>query len=604
MKSLSNYKVEWRNQEKAPYALLFLMMLVYFLFFSMLSIDKHNRFGTSGFDLGIQDQGIWLLSQGKTAFSTVRGLHIFGDHVTFIHVLIAPLYWVWDDVRALLAFQSAVLAFGAVPIYLIARDKFKNMWTPLIFSLSYLLFPALHFLNLWQFHPDSLAVTFLLFAFYYATKKMYIPYFLFVGLTLLCKEEISLTVFALGIYVGITENKKIGIITSLTSAIWLLLVFKVFLPFFNDFGYFRHLYGYSVFGQLGSSPAQIIKTIIFQPGAVISILFTDTNLNYFLDLFAPVGFLSLLNPLTLAIALPPLLSNSLSGYYYTHFIRYHYTAAIIPFIFISAIYGISRLKNKALLNSALVVLLLSSFLGNIYIGPFDSSIRNYKHMIRTMQGFGRVSYEYENNTNLAMKLIPEEASVSATPFFVPHLTHRKIVYEFPNPFEISYWGINGENPPSKDVDYILANLQPLSDLEKIVIDSLLELNLYKKIFERGNIILMKKNFDGSMDDKYNLIIKRNDALIKDIALDEKDYTICDIIESLEIKEECFKEVGIATNDYNLCAVKIKSQIIRDECFRDISIATGDLNLCLTRVKSEDLKAECNEGIRRLTSAEH
>jgi uncharacterized membrane protein len=120
MKSLSNYKVDWKDQEKAPYVLLFLMMLVYFLFFSMLSINKHNRFGTSGFDLGIHDQANWLLSQGETAFITVRGLHIFADHASYIHILSSRIFWLWDDVRALLILQTFAFAISAVPLYFLA----------------------------------------------------------------------------------------------------------------------------------------------------------------------------------------------------------------------------------------------------------------------------------------------------------------------------------------------------------------------------------------------------------------------------------------------------------------------------------------------------
>jgi len=61
------------------YSVLLAMMLIYALVFTYLSIREQNNFGTFAFDLGIYDQGIWLLSHGKNAFVTVRGLHLFGD---------------------------------------------------------------------------------------------------------------------------------------------------------------------------------------------------------------------------------------------------------------------------------------------------------------------------------------------------------------------------------------------------------------------------------------------------------------------------------------------------------------------------------------------
>ena len=42
-------------------------------------------------------------------------------------------------------------------------------------------------------------------------------------------------------------------------------------------------------------------------------------------------------------------------------------------------------------------------------------------------------------------MIPDNASVSATYNFVPHLTHRENVYEFPVPWENVNWGVEGED---------------------------------------------------------------------------------------------------------------------------------------------------------------
>jgi hypothetical protein len=52
--------------------------------------------------LGIFDQGVWLLSPLKDPFVTIRGLPLFGDHASYILVLVAPLYWLWPDPRLLL----------------------------------------------------------------------------------------------------------------------------------------------------------------------------------------------------------------------------------------------------------------------------------------------------------------------------------------------------------------------------------------------------------------------------------------------------------------------------------------------------------------------
>jgi hypothetical protein len=53
---------------------------------------------------------------------------------------------------------------------------------------------------------------------------------------------------------------------------------------------------------------------------------------------------------------------------------------------------------------------------------------------------------------------------------VPHLTHRTHIYEFPNPWVMSYWGVRGSKPPDPaTVDFLVVDrtlnprYQPLFD---------------------------------------------------------------------------------------------------------------------------------------------
>ena len=55
-----------------------------------------------------------------------------------------------------------------------------------------------------------------------------------------------------------------------------------------------------------------------------------------------------------------------------------------------------------------------------------------------------------------MELIPADANITVTYHIVPHLSHRKLIYEFPNPFRTANWGIgdkNGGDPA--DIDYLV-----------------------------------------------------------------------------------------------------------------------------------------------------
>jgi len=71
------------------------MVVLYAIYFAQRTVGIHNGLGTSAFDFGLYDQGIWLLSRGHAPFVTLMGRNLFGDHSSFILVLLVPLYWIF-----------------------------------------------------------------------------------------------------------------------------------------------------------------------------------------------------------------------------------------------------------------------------------------------------------------------------------------------------------------------------------------------------------------------------------------------------------------------------------------------------------------------------
>lgn len=470
-----------------PIVILSVFIILYVLFFSILSIDRHNRFQSLAFDLGIFDQAIWQFSTFSTPFNTVRGLHILGDHFTIINALISPIYWFIDDVRALLVLQTIVLAAAAIPLFLIAKHYFKNKWIPLIFCFSYLLFPALHYVNLEDYHTESFAPLLILFAFYFIIKGKRWPYIIAFLLTLTIKEEIALTMFLTGFYIYFKHDKKLGIFTSLFSLLWFILVIKVFIPYFLAGNYIFTDRGV---GNFGSSPVDIILGML-NPKILFPVLFNQTNATYMWELFSPIGFLALLNPPTLIIS-ASLLSSLIVAWPYAHGIHYHYVTPIIPLIFISLIIGIARFKKwRRVTYSLLSILIVSSFVANYNIAPYDTTIKNYEHIMGKFKNFGILS-ENEAQIYDLITLIPKGASVSATHDMVPHLTHRTKIYNFPNPFKAHYWGNLKEEPPLEYVDYLLLSKGGIKDNNEIL-QPLIENGTYQFVGESANIELFERH---------------------------------------------------------------------------------------------------------------
>jgi uncharacterized membrane protein len=207
------------STSRVAWILLWVLIAAYIAFFGLLTVQKHNAFQTTAFDLGNVDQAVWNTRHGRPFHMTnIEGLtNRLGTHVEPILLPISLLYMVWSDPRLLLLLQSLVVALGAWPVYLIARHALRNTHPgstgvqygmPLLFALAYLFFPALQSANVFDFHAVTLAPTFFLFAFYFLETERWGWYAFFCVLTMSCKEDMPLLVIMLGLYALLVRRRK------------------------------------------------------------------------------------------------------------------------------------------------------------------------------------------------------------------------------------------------------------------------------------------------------------------------------------------------------------------------------------------------------------
>ena len=153
------------------------------------------------------------------------------DHFSAILYLLAPLYWLWDNPKILLIAQTISLAIGALPVYLIAKQRLGSSIIALLFGFAYLLYPSLLWTNTFDFHPEVLITSVLISIFYFLYNKNLFWYFLFLVFTSLSKETAGFTIAMIGIY-ALFLNKRIGIATIGLGIISVCIAFSTF-HYFN-----------------------------------------------------------------------------------------------------------------------------------------------------------------------------------------------------------------------------------------------------------------------------------------------------------------------------------------------------------------------------------
>jgi len=156
---------------------------------SYQSICRH-----SAFDLGWYDQTFYTLVHKGWPYVTVyTTISHFSNHSEIIFYLLAPFYALFQDPVTLLVLQSLFLASGAVPLYLLAKKRLNNNPFAVIIALVFLLFPALHGLNTYDFHGLVFFIPFLFFLFFFLETKRMKLFWLFFILALITREDTAFT---------------------------------------------------------------------------------------------------------------------------------------------------------------------------------------------------------------------------------------------------------------------------------------------------------------------------------------------------------------------------------------------------------------------------
>lgn len=426
--------------ERRRRLLLLALSLTYILVFGKLAFDQHAAMRTHQADLGQIDQAIWNSSRGRLLEFTKdeRQSIRLTDHVEPIFVLISPLFWLWDDVRALLLLQTVFVAAGAWPLYALTRRK-SSPNLALALAAAWFLAPPLQSALLTDFHAIPLAVPFILWAFWAVEARRWGQFAVAALLLTAVKEEAALLAAGLGLWALWVAGRRrlraedggraekgwvVGPILALVALAWFLLATFVIVPAYaaGVYGVDASIY-FHRYGALGDSLTDILKSLILRPGLIADILLEPARLRYLLSLLAAFGFLGLAGLDAIVLCLPLLLANLLSAYPAQYYGEFHYTAPLLPYFAVAAAYGSGRLLKLRLPNRLLILWLLAWAVG-----------------LYGLAGRGPLGGRYDPATitahhrllNRFTQQIPAHAAVSATAAVHPHISHRRFAYPFPN----------------------------------------------------------------------------------------------------------------------------------------------------------------------------
>jgi uncharacterized membrane protein len=420
---------------RSDYFVLFLIASIYVIIISTLALSRHYAFGTNTWDLGIYSQSLYsTLNHGKILYYTAELMgnpsgSLFGIHFSPFLFLLLPIYALYQNPVTLLILRPIAISIGLIPLYWIIRDQqLNNRWLTFFLAIIYLVYPPIT-TPLSNFDVEVFLPALFLFAIHYFRKGKLLHSYIFVALALMVNEFVPLIVMAMAVYVFLSRRKDIinGLrtrkltkntifsITLLLSGILFFYLASAVITTFNP----NALSTKWEWGELGTSPGEIVTNVLTNPAKTINVFFKDgqSKFVYITSLFGPLAFLSFLDPLTLIMTLPWLMASLLSINPLYYAIGTQYPAFVSPFLFVAAINGIKKLVNI----SSRGVLRKIGFL--MFISLLVSTL-----LLPTNDYFSVT--KAEETTRMVLNEIPSTASASVMPEVHPHLCNRLEVYPY------------------------------------------------------------------------------------------------------------------------------------------------------------------------------
>ncbi len=390
---------------KYGFRLLLLWVAVLFILYSLLSVVKHERFESGGFDLGIYDQAVWQYSRFQYPYNTIKDRLILGDHMTLTLPLLAPLFWVWNDVKILLLFQSFWISISAIPVFLLIKQRGYTAFTALCLSVLYSLFYGLQFLIFFDFHPVAIGVGILAWIVYFLEAQNKKLLYGAITLLLFTQENMGIALACIGlIYLFQKKFRKAaigfivgGIIASVISALSILLISPI---------------GFEYTPKPSLQPLGLVNEYFNAADKQTVWLYSYTWFS-FLPLLSPGSVLAVLLDLSQYF-----LSGEKLARMWSPFMHHRATLGIL--LLLGTLDTVRLFQKKKIKPEIVSVVLIMAAL--FFQFNFHFALNKL-----TKKDYWRREVWMDNNKQL-FTFIPDAASVAAAQNLVPHLSHRNHIY--------------------------------------------------------------------------------------------------------------------------------------------------------------------------------
>ena len=523
----------WRKQELAK---IILFAIAFLLITLGLTLHRHFSFYSS-YDQGIFNQVFWngirgnffqssLSSQLST--NVVHGgevsdvsYHRLGQHFTPALLLWLPIYYLFPYPATLTVLQAIFITAAGLVLYALARIYLEPA-IALLIALSFYGANAVLGPSLANFHDISQIPLFVFGVLWAMEKRCWWLFWVLAVCTLAVREDSGITLFGVGVYLILSRRyPKIGLIVCSLSFGYILALTNLIMPLFSEDVAKRFML--ERFGQYAegdsASTLEIIWGMVSNPWRLLVELFTPfwDTIKYLLGQWLPLAFVPVVAPGAWAIAGFPLLKLLLGQGESVLVISLRYALSITPGLFYGSILWwagqgfanfnrpLAQCKPRKLRNGFRRFWMFCICL-SLFFTVTSNPSRTLSFIIPdSIQPWVYVSapeqWQRVPQIRSLLAKIPQDASVSATTYLIPHVSGRREVIRLPALELTNDTGV-------VSVEYIIADLwqlnryRPAFKLDRLRLESMTSLiedvtnkNQYGIVGFNNGVILLQKGIE-------------------------------------------------------------------------------------------------------------
>lgn len=422
-------------------------------------VYNHYNFRTFAYYYGVYNYAFYDFAHFTSTANPVlfdgRGASFMQDHFSLLLPLLSPLYWFFAPLTGtytLLIFQWIAILYGAWGTYKYVSFKSGTGWIPLAAMFCYFTMYSRFASYVADCNLAIIGAALVPGLLYFFEARKWRAFWLLMLLILVTREDFSLWLFFVAIYLLITHRREMlmwkqSLMMAGLCLVYFVLVMQIFIPALETPEVKFLLFNYSA---LGENSLEAVKFMLGNPIESFRLLFVNhlqepeydgIKARFYLTTFFSGAFVLLIRPASLICLIPLVAKKMFNDDPIRWDIESYYAiemASILPLL----VFGIISGLNRSRLRSSLAVVVPLAVTGTT-VYCFENSTNWH---VPYKSAFYKSAFYWQQipveELRAELNKIPDDAGVSASGAVIPQLAYRRRITHFPNTEMADYVCIN------------------------------------------------------------------------------------------------------------------------------------------------------------------